>query len=61
LFVSSVLFVFWYHSPNFLDTRRSSTLSLTLAIDGGEWSTPHPTCFTPGKETQYPLYVEVYD
>jgi hypothetical protein len=20
LFVSSVLFVFWYHSPNFLDT-----------------------------------------
>jgi hypothetical protein len=22
LFVSSVLFVFWYHSPNFLDTRR---------------------------------------
>jgi hypothetical protein len=23
LFVSSVLFVFWYHSPNFLDTPRS--------------------------------------
>jgi hypothetical protein len=22
LFVSSVLFVFWYHSPNFLDTPR---------------------------------------
>jgi hypothetical protein len=24
LFVSSVLFVFWYHSPNFLDTPRKS-------------------------------------
>jgi hypothetical protein len=23
LFVSSVLFVFWYHSPNFLDTPRT--------------------------------------
>jgi hypothetical protein len=22
LFVSSVLFIFWYHSPNFLDTPR---------------------------------------
>jgi hypothetical protein len=22
LFASSVLFVFWYHSPNFLDTPR---------------------------------------
>jgi hypothetical protein len=24
LFVSSVLFVFWYHSPNFLDTPRTT-------------------------------------
>jgi hypothetical protein len=23
LFVSSVVFVFWYHSPNFLDTSRT--------------------------------------
>jgi hypothetical protein len=23
LFVSSVLFVFWYHSPNFLDRPRT--------------------------------------
>jgi hypothetical protein len=23
LFVSSLLFVFWYHSPNFLDTKRT--------------------------------------
>jgi hypothetical protein len=26
LFVSSVLFVFWYHSPNFLDTPRTCKL-----------------------------------
>jgi len=26
-------------------------LSLTLALDGGAWSTPHPGHFTPGKET----------
>jgi hypothetical protein len=25
LFVSSVLFVFWYHSPKVLDTPRSTT------------------------------------
>jgi hypothetical protein len=24
LFVSSVLFVFWYHSPDFLDTPRNN-------------------------------------
>jgi hypothetical protein len=34
----------------------SSTLSLTLALDEGGWSTPRPGCFTPGKETRYPLY-----
>jgi hypothetical protein len=28
LFASSVLFVFWYHSPNFLDTPRVSTQSV---------------------------------
>jgi hypothetical protein len=27
LFVSSVLFVFWYHSPNLLDTPRMSQLA----------------------------------
>jgi hypothetical protein len=36
--------------------RYSSTLSLTLAQDGGGWSTMRPGCFTPGKETQYPMY-----
>jgi hypothetical protein len=30
LFVSSVLFVFWYHSPNFLDTPR--ILPLFVAV-----------------------------
>jgi hypothetical protein len=29
--------------------RYSSTLSLTSALDGGGWSTPHPSRFTPGK------------
>jgi hypothetical protein len=28
LFVSSVLFVFWYHSPNFLDTPHIHTHTL---------------------------------
>jgi hypothetical protein len=28
LFVSSVLFVFWYYSPNFLDTPRISMLQV---------------------------------
>ena len=33
----------------------SSTLSLTSALDGCGWSTPHPGRFSPGK-TRYPLY-----
>jgi len=33
-----------------------STLSLTLALDVGGWSTPRPGRFTPGKETHYPLH-----
>jgi hypothetical protein len=36
--------------------RYSSTLSLTLALDEGGWSTSLPGRFTPGKETRYPLY-----
>jgi hypothetical protein len=36
--------------------RYSSTLSLTLALDGGVCSTPRPGRFTPWKETRYPLY-----
>ena len=34
----------------------SSTLSITSALDGGEWSAPRPGRFTPRKETRYPLY-----
>jgi hypothetical protein len=30
LFVSSVLFVFWDHSPNFLDTPRSYCMTCTI-------------------------------
>lgn len=28
----------------------SSPLSLTSSLDGGRWSTLHPSCFAPGKE-----------
>ena len=37
------------------EQRYSCTLSLTLALDGGGWSTPRPGRFTRGKVTQYPL------
>jgi hypothetical protein len=30
--------------------RYSSTLSLTSALDGGEWSTSRPGHLTPGKD-----------
>ena len=33
--------------------RYNSALSLTSALDGGEWLTPHPGRSTPGKETRY--------
>jgi hypothetical protein len=36
--------------------RNSFTLSLTSALDGDEWSTPRPGCFTPGKKTRYPFH-----
>jgi hypothetical protein len=32
------------------EERCSSTLSLTSALDKGDWSTPLPDCFTPGKD-----------
>jgi hypothetical protein len=38
------------------EQRYNSTLSLTSVLDVGGWSTPHPSRFTPGKETLYPLY-----
>jgi len=33
----------------------SFPLSLTSALYGGEWSTPCPGRFIPGKETRHPL------
>ena len=37
----------------------SSVFSLTSALFGSGWWTPRPGHFTPGKETQYPLYRKV--
>jgi hypothetical protein len=28
---------------------------LTSVLDGSQWSKPHPSYFTPGKEPQFPL------
>jgi hypothetical protein len=36
--------------------KYSSTLSLTSALGGGEWSASRPGRFAPGKKTRYPLY-----
>jgi len=36
--------------------KYSPNLSLILALEQGGCSTLHPSCFTPRKETQYPLY-----
>jgi hypothetical protein len=33
LFVSPALYVFWYHSPNFLDTPRTVTELRALTIN----------------------------
>jgi len=38
------------------EEKYMSSLSLTSALDGGGWSTPHPGRFTPGKQTRYLLY-----
>jgi len=34
----------------------SCTVTLSVALYGGQWPKPHPGCFASGKETQYPLY-----
>ena len=36
--------------------RNSSTLPLTSALDGGGWSRPLTSCFTPRGKNRYPLY-----
>ena len=38
------------------EQRYNSTLSLTSALDGGDWLMPCPGRFTHGKDTRYPLY-----
>ena len=38
------------HEGPEVEQRYSSTLSLTLALDGSRWSTPRPGRFTPGKD-----------
>ena len=37
--------------------KYSRTVSLTLALDVGGLSKPRSARFSPGKETQYPLYM----
>jgi hypothetical protein len=48
LFVSSSLFVFWYHSPNFLDTPHICNIS-GLRVNG-MWHVEAvvPGCISPG-------------
>ena len=43
-----------YEGPQ-VEQRYISTLSLTLALDGGGWLTPRLSRFDPGEETRYPL------
>jgi len=38
------------HEGPEVEQRYSSTLSLTLALDGGGWTMPRPGHFTPGKD-----------
>jgi hypothetical protein len=38
------------------ELRHTSSLSLTSALDGCEWSTSSPGRFTPDKQTRYPPY-----
>ena len=38
------------------EQRYNSTFSLTLALDGGGWSTPRLGSFPPGNERRYLLY-----
>ena len=41
------------------EQRYSSTISVTLALEGDWWSTRNPGRFTPGKELQYTFYRRV--
>jgi hypothetical protein len=52
MLVSSVLFVFWYHSMNFLDTPRrfprewTSFILLSRSYEQADGSQSHPTAET---------------
>ena len=39
------------HEGTEVEYRHGSILSLTLALDGGVWLIPRPSCFTPGRMT----------
>ena len=43
------------HEASEGEQRFNFTLSLSSALDGGEWSTPRPGRFAPGKDLD-PLY-----
>jgi hypothetical protein len=36
--------------------RGGGIAVLGSALEGGGWPAPHPDCFTPEKESRYPLY-----
>jgi hypothetical protein len=44
------------HERTEWEYRYSSTLFLTSALDGGGWSMPRPSRFTPGKDPVHFVY-----
>jgi hypothetical protein len=44
LFVYPVLFVFWYHSPNFLDTSRICVCMMKFAYFWSWWNICNFVC-----------------
>jgi hypothetical protein len=61
LFVSSVLFVFWYHSPNFLDTLRNTVRCRMIAnfkwVSNWKWAVmgSFKCCYWVSTERQWHL------
>jgi hypothetical protein len=55
LFVSSFWFVFWYHSPNFLDTPRIATNGQrrTSALTTAFWQPYYQFCTTKYSAMHY--------
>jgi hypothetical protein len=46
------------HAATEFEWRYMSTLSLTLTLDGGGWSTPRPDRFTPRERAPFPIVQE---